>query len=39
MPEALQGVITMGMILSIPMILVGAWLIRRAYQSPKLAAA
>jgi phosphatidylglycerol---prolipoprotein diacylglyceryl transferase len=37
MPEALQGVITMGMILSIPMILIGAWLIRRAYQSPKLA--
>ena len=39
MPEALRGVITMGMLLSIPMILLGAWLIRRAYQQPKLAAA
>jgi phosphatidylglycerol:prolipoprotein diacylglycerol transferase len=39
MPDALQGVITMGMLLSVPMILVGAWLIRRAYQQPKLATA
>jgi phosphatidylglycerol---prolipoprotein diacylglyceryl transferase len=39
MPDALQGVVTMGMLLSIPMILIGAWLIRRAYQLPKLAAA
>lgn len=39
MPEALRGVVTMGMLLSIPMILIGAWLIRRAFQQPKLAAA
>ena len=39
MPEALQGTITMGMLLSIPMILIGAWLIRRAYRTPKLATA
>ncbi len=39
MPEALRGTITMGMLLSIPMILLGAWLIRRALQSPKLATA
>jgi phosphatidylglycerol:prolipoprotein diacylglycerol transferase len=39
MPEALRGTITMGMLLSIPMILIGAWLIRRAYQQPKLAMA
>lgn len=30
MPEALQGYVTMGMLLSIPMIFAGAWLIRRA---------
>lgn len=39
MPAALQGYITMGMLLSIPMILLGAWLIRRALMQPKLAAA
>lgn len=39
MPEALQGVVTMGMLLSIPMIILGGWLIRRALQQPKLAAA
>ncbi len=39
MPEALRGVVTMGMLLSIPMIAIGAWLIRRAFQQPKLAAA
>jgi phosphatidylglycerol:prolipoprotein diacylglycerol transferase len=39
MPEALRGVVTMGMLLSIPMIATGAWLIRRAFQQPKLAAA
>jgi len=39
MPEALQGVVTMGMLLSIPMIILGAWLIRRALQQPKQAAA
>jgi phosphatidylglycerol:prolipoprotein diacylglycerol transferase len=38
MPEALRGYVTMGMLLSIPMILLGAWLIRRAFQQPKLAA-
>jgi phosphatidylglycerol:prolipoprotein diacylglycerol transferase len=39
MPEALRGVITMGMLLSIPMILIGAWLIWRATNQPKLAPA
>lgn len=39
MPEALRGVITMGMLLSIPMILIGAWLIWRAQKQPKLATA
>jgi phosphatidylglycerol:prolipoprotein diacylglycerol transferase len=39
MPDALRGVVTMGMLLSIPMILLGAWLIRRALHQPKLAAA
>jgi len=39
MPEALRGVITMGMLLSIPMILIGAWLIWRAFKQPKLATA
>jgi phosphatidylglycerol:prolipoprotein diacylglycerol transferase len=39
MPEALRGYITMGMLLSLPMVLIGAWLIRRALQQPKLAAA
>ena len=39
MPEFLRGYITMGMVLSIPMILLGAWLIRRAFNQPKLAAA
>jgi phosphatidylglycerol:prolipoprotein diacylglycerol transferase len=39
MPEALRGVVTMGMLLSIPMILLGAWLIQRALKQPKLAAA
>ncbi|HRO02247.1 MAG TPA: prolipoprotein diacylglyceryl transferase [Terricaulis sp.] len=39
MPEALRGLVTMGMLLSIPMILIGAWLIHRALKQPKLAAA
>jgi phosphatidylglycerol:prolipoprotein diacylglycerol transferase len=39
MPEALRGYVTMGMLLSIPMILLGVWLIRRAYARPKLSAA
>jgi phosphatidylglycerol:prolipoprotein diacylglycerol transferase len=38
MPEALQGLVTMGMLLSIPMILVGAWLIWRARSRPPVAA-
>jgi phosphatidylglycerol:prolipoprotein diacylglycerol transferase len=39
MPEALRGFVTMGMLLSVPMILAGAWLINRALKQPKLAAA
>jgi phosphatidylglycerol:prolipoprotein diacylglycerol transferase len=39
MPEALRGYITMGMLLCIPMIILGGWLIRRALSQPKLAAA
>jgi phosphatidylglycerol---prolipoprotein diacylglyceryl transferase len=39
MPEALRGYLTMGMLLSIPMVLVGAWLIRSAFAQPKLATA
>ena len=34
MPEALQGMVTMGMLLSIPMMLIGAWLIWRAWNRP-----
>jgi len=37
MPEALQGSLTMGMLLSIPMILIGAWLIWRAWKNPPYA--
>jgi phosphatidylglycerol:prolipoprotein diacylglycerol transferase len=39
MPEELRGVVTMGMLLSIPMIIAGAWLINRALKQPKLAVA
>jgi len=39
MPEALRGFITMGMLLSLPMIAFGVWLIRRALKQPKLASA
>jgi phosphatidylglycerol:prolipoprotein diacylglycerol transferase len=39
MPEFLRGTITMGMLLSIPMIAIGAWLINRALKRPQLAAA
>lgn len=39
MPDFLKGYITMGMLLCIPMIIIGAWLIRRAMQTPKLAPA
>jgi len=38
MPEALQGVVTMGMLLSIPMILAGCWLIWRARSRPPVVA-
>ena len=34
MPEALRGYLTMGMLLSIPMLIVGAWLVWRAYRAP-----
>ena len=34
MPEALRGMVTMGMLLSIPMMLIGAWLIWRAWSRP-----
>ncbi len=34
MPDALQGVVTMGMLLSVPMMLIGAWLIWRAWSRP-----
>jgi phosphatidylglycerol:prolipoprotein diacylglycerol transferase len=33
MPDALRGYVTMGMILSIPMIIAGAWLIHRALKA------
>lgn len=39
MPEALRGYVTMGMLLSLPMIALGVWLIRRALKQPKLASA
>ncbi|MGE0740654.1 MAG: prolipoprotein diacylglyceryl transferase [Hyphomonadaceae bacterium] len=39
MPEALKGYVTMGMLLCIPMLALGAWLIQRALKQPKLAAA
>lgn len=37
MPQALQGSVTMGMLLSIPMIIIGAWLIWRARKNPPYA--
>jgi phosphatidylglycerol:prolipoprotein diacylglycerol transferase len=39
MPEFLRGYLTMGMLLCLPMIALGIWLVRRALQSPKLAPA
>jgi phosphatidylglycerol:prolipoprotein diacylglycerol transferase len=39
MPDFLRGYVTMGMLLCIPMIIAGAWLIRRALQTPRLATA
>ena len=38
MPEALRGYITMGMLLSIPMIIAGGWLIYRTLKRPETAA-
>ena len=34
MPEALQGYVTMGMVLCIPMIALGAYLVWRARKAP-----
>lgn len=34
MPDALQGYVTMGLLLSIPMIIGGIWLIHRALKAP-----
>jgi phosphatidylglycerol:prolipoprotein diacylglycerol transferase len=34
MPEALRGYVTMGMLLSLPMIAAGAWLVQRALKGP-----
>jgi phosphatidylglycerol:prolipoprotein diacylglycerol transferase len=39
MPEALRGFMTMGMLLSIPMVLAGLWLILRARREPLAVAA
>jgi phosphatidylglycerol:prolipoprotein diacylglycerol transferase len=41
MPDALRGIITMGMLLSLPMMAIGAWLIWRAWKAgpPPAAAA
>ncbi|HVY85491.1 MAG TPA: prolipoprotein diacylglyceryl transferase [Caulobacterales bacterium] len=39
MPDFLRGYVTMGMLLSTPMILLGLWLIRRAFAQPKPAPA
>lgn len=36
MPEALQGYVTMGMLLCIPMIALGAFLVRRALKKPAI---
>lgn len=38
MPEQLRGYLTMGMLLSIPMIALGVWLVRRALKAPQRAA-
>jgi len=37
MPEALRGYVTMGMLLSLPMIAAGIWLIHRALKQPQTA--
>jgi phosphatidylglycerol:prolipoprotein diacylglycerol transferase len=36
MPDALQGYVTMGMLLCIPMIALGAFLVRRALKKPAI---
>lgn len=36
MPEALRGFVTMGMLLSLPMIAIGTWLVRRALKANPL---
>ena len=36
MPEALQGYVTMGMLLCVPMIILGVWLIHRAMKTPAI---
>ena len=38
MPEALQGYVTMGMLLCVPMVALGAWLIHRALRAPAVGA-
>lgn len=35
MPDALRGIVTMGMLLCLPMIALGWWLVQRARTSPK----
>ncbi len=39
MPEALRGYVTMGMLLSLPMIAAGVWLIHRALKTATAAKA
>jgi phosphatidylglycerol:prolipoprotein diacylglycerol transferase len=39
MPDALRGYVTMGLLLSVPMIAIGAWLVRRALRAPAVASA
>jgi phosphatidylglycerol:prolipoprotein diacylglycerol transferase len=38
MPDMLQGYVTMGMLLCVPMVVAGAWLIRRAFARPAVGA-
>jgi phosphatidylglycerol:prolipoprotein diacylglycerol transferase len=37
MPDALRGYVTMGLLLSVPMIAIGVWLVRRALRTPAAA--
>jgi phosphatidylglycerol:prolipoprotein diacylglycerol transferase len=39
MPDALKGYVTMGLLLSVPMIAIGVWLVRRALRAPAAASA